>query len=39
MPPELHEALVAHKVHAYQGLIDQARAEVRWARRGLALVD
>ncbi len=39
MPAELHEAVVAYKVHAYQGLIDQARAEVRWARRGLALVD
>lgn len=39
MPPELHEAVVAYKVHAYRGLIDQARAEVRWARRGLALVD
>ena len=39
MPAALHEAIVAYKVHAYQGLIDQARAEVRWARRGLALVD
>jgi len=38
-PDELHEAVVAYKVHAYRGLIDQARAEVRWARRGLTLVD
>lgn len=38
-PPELHEALVAYKVHVYRGLADRARHEVRWARRGIALVD
>jgi hypothetical protein len=27
------------KVHAYQGLVRQAMAEVEWAREGLRLVD
>ncbi|HVC24518.1 MAG TPA: helix-turn-helix transcriptional regulator [Acidimicrobiales bacterium] len=39
VPTELHEAVVAYKVHVYQGLIDRSRLEIRWARRGLALVD
>jgi hypothetical protein len=39
MPPELHEAVVADKMHVYRELIDQARVEARWARQGLALVD
>jgi len=30
---------VRYKVFAYDGLIDQAGAEVAWAMRGLALVD
>lgn len=38
-PPELHEALVAYKVHVYRGLADRSRHEARWARRGIALVD
>jgi DNA-binding PadR family transcriptional regulator len=38
-PPEEHERIVRYKVFAYDGLIDQARAEVAWARRGLKLVD
>ena len=38
-PPQQHEAIVAFKVHVYQGLIDRARVEVAWAERGLALVD
>jgi PadR family transcriptional regulator, regulatory protein AphA len=38
-PPEVHEAVVAYKVHAYEGLIDRARTEVAWAERGLSLVD
>jgi DNA-binding PadR family transcriptional regulator len=38
-PQEAHEALVAYKVHAYEGLIERARAEVTWAERGLSLVD
>lgn len=38
-PAEAHEAIVAFKVHAYEGLVERARAEVAWAERGLALVD
>jgi DNA-binding PadR family transcriptional regulator len=38
-PPEEHERIVRYKVFAYDGLIDQARAEVAWAERGIALVD
>lgn len=37
-PLEQHEALVAYKVHAYRGLIDRARMEMKWAREGIALV-
>jgi DNA-binding PadR family transcriptional regulator len=39
MPEELHDALVAYKVHVYRGLAERARQEARWARRGIALVD
>jgi DNA-binding PadR family transcriptional regulator len=38
-PPEEHERIVRYKEFAYDGLIDQARAEVAWAERGLALID
>lgn len=38
-PPEEHEAIVAYKVHVYRGLVDRARTEIEWARRGLELVD
>jgi len=38
-PPEEHDRIVRYKVFAYDGLIDQARAEVAWAERGLALID
>jgi DNA-binding PadR family transcriptional regulator len=38
-PAEQHDRIVAYKVFAYDGLIDQARAEVAWAARGLRLVD
>jgi DNA-binding PadR family transcriptional regulator len=38
-PAQEHERIVRYKVFAYDGLIDQARAEVAWAERGLALVD
>lgn len=37
--PADHEAIVAYKVHAYQGLVAQARAEVAWAEEGLRMVD
>ena len=29
---------MAYKVHAYRGLIDRARTEMKWARDGIALV-
>lgn len=38
-PESAHDAIVAYKVHAYRGLIERARIEVEWARKGLALVD
>lgn len=38
-PAPEHERSVRYKVFAYDGLIDQAGAEVAWAMRGLALVD
>lgn len=38
-PEAAHDAIVAYKVHAYEGLIERARAEVAWAERGLALVE
>jgi hypothetical protein len=34
-----HERIVRYEVFAYDGLVDQAGAEVRWAERGLALLD
>ena len=37
--PAAAEAVVAYKVHAYEGLVERARAEVTWAERGLSLVD
>jgi len=37
--PQAHEAIVAYKVHAYEGLVERARAEVAWAERGLSLVE
>ena len=38
-PPEQHERTIAFKRFAYEGLVDRARGEIEWARRGLALVD
>lgn len=38
-PERAHEAIVAYKVHAYQGLVQRARTEIAWAQRGLELVD
>jgi DNA-binding PadR family transcriptional regulator len=38
-PPAEHDRIVAWKVFAYDGLIAQARLQLEWARRGLALVD
>ncbi|MGX9347058.1 PadR family transcriptional regulator [Microbacterium sp. KNMS] len=36
-PVAQHERIVAWKVFAYDGLIEQARQEIAWARRGLEL--
>jgi DNA-binding PadR family transcriptional regulator len=38
-PPEAHERTIAFKRFAYGGLVDRARVEIDWARRGLELVD
>lgn len=38
-PAAEHERIVAWKVFAYDGLIAQARQEIAWAERGLALLD
>jgi DNA-binding PadR family transcriptional regulator len=37
-PPSEHEAIVAAKVFAYEGLIARARMEIDWARRGLDML-
>lgn len=37
--PENRERTIAYKRFAYEGLVDRARGEIEWARRGLALVD
>lgn len=34
-----HDRTVAFKRFGYEGLVDRARAEIAWARRGLELVD
>lgn len=38
-PIEEHERIVRYKMFAYDGLIEQAKLEVAWARRGLELID
>ncbi|MFF0449591.1 PadR family transcriptional regulator [Streptomyces sp. NPDC004609] len=38
-PPEQHDRIVAFKVFAYDGLVERARTEIAWARRGLDLID
>ncbi|GHF63713.1 DNA-binding PadR family transcriptional regulator [Amycolatopsis bartoniae] len=37
-PEADHEAIVAYKVHVYQGMAERARTEIAWAERGLELV-
>ena len=39
MPPEDHERTIAFKRFAYEGLVERARGEIEWAKRGLELVD
>ncbi len=36
---EDRERTIAYKRFAYEGLVERARGEIAWARRGLALVD
>ena len=38
-PVEEHDNIIRLKIHALEGLIARARAEITWARQGLALVD
>jgi PadR family transcriptional regulator AphA len=38
-PEEEHNAIVASKVLAYEGLIARARMEIEWARSGLAMLE
>lgn len=38
-PESEHEAIVAYKVHVYEGMAERARTEVAWAERGQQLVD
>lgn len=38
-PVESHDAIILLKIHALEGLIARARAEITWARQGLALCD
>ena len=38
-PIEEHDNIVKLKIHALEGLIARARAEIGWARNGLALCD
>jgi PadR family transcriptional regulator, regulatory protein AphA len=37
-PPAEHDAIVAAKVFAYEGLIARAQMEIDWARRGLHML-
>ena len=37
-PESRHAAIVAYKVHVYEGMAERSRAEIAWAERGLALV-
>jgi DNA-binding PadR family transcriptional regulator len=38
-PEAERERTVAYKRFAYEGLVERAKGEIEWARRGLALVD
>ena len=38
-PEAEHEATIAYKRFTYEGLVERARGEIAWAKRGLALVD
>ena len=38
-PDEERERTIAYKRFAYEGLVERARGEIEWARRGLDLGD
>jgi len=38
-PVEEHDSIIQLKIHALEGLIGRAKAEICWARKGLALCD
>ncbi len=38
VPEAEHEQIVAWKVFAYDGMIDQARLQIAWAERGLSMI-
>lgn len=38
-PDAERQATIAYKRFAYEGLVERARGEIAWARRGLTLVD
>jgi len=38
-PEAAHDAIVAYKVHVYEGMAARARVEIDWADRGVELVD
>ena len=38
-PEDERERTIAYKRFAYEGLVERARGEIAWARRGLDLVD
>ncbi|MFH8251130.1 PadR family transcriptional regulator [Microbacterium sp. B2969] len=38
-PEAERERTIAYKRFAYEGLVERARGEIEWARRGLSLVD
>ena len=38
-PQAEHARTIAFKRFAYEGLVERARGEIEWARRGLDLVD
>ena len=39
IPESEHERTIAYKRFTYEGLVERARGEIAWAKRGLALVD
>ncbi len=38
-PEEDRDKIAGYKIFTYEGMIDRARAEIEWARRGLELIE